>query len=196
VSIFILLLAIGLWGAIHSLLASAEAKGAAERWLGARAMRFYRLAYNVFSVLSFLPIGWLLLVLPDQALYKVPAPWSYLMLLGQAAAALLLVIGVLQTDTLSFVGLRQVFDPGHPSALVTNGLYRFVRHPLYTAGLLLMWLTPQVSVNLFTTYAALTVYLIIGARFEERKLLREFGEAYAAYRRHTPMLIPALSPKK
>jgi protein-S-isoprenylcysteine O-methyltransferase Ste14 len=36
----------------------------------------------------------------------------------------------------------------------------------------------------------LTVYILIGALFEERKLLREFGEAYAEYRRRTPMLIP------
>ena len=195
-SILILLLAIGLWGAVHSLLASGRAKGAAQRWLGPTAVRGYRLAYNIFSVLSFLPLGWLLLVLPDKPFYSVPAPWSYLMRLGQAAAAMLLVIGVLQTDTLAFVGLRQLFAPENSSGLVTDGLYRFVRHPLYTAGLLLMWLTPQVSFNIFAAHAALTVYLLIGARFEERKLLREFGEAYAAYRSHTPMLIPALSPKK
>jgi len=33
---------------------------------------------------------------------------------------------------------------------------------------------------------------LIGAYFEERKLLREFGEAYAIYKNTTPMLIPGL----
>jgi len=104
----------------------------------------------------------------------------------------LLILGVLQTDTLSFVGLRQLVEEEKPAKFVTGGLYRLVRHPLYTAGLLFLWLSPQVTVNSFTLYAAVTIYILIGAYFEERKLLREFGEAYADYRSRTPMLIPWL----
>jgi len=37
-----------------------------------------------------------------------------------------------------------------------------------------------------------TVYLIIGAFFEERKLDREFGQAYRDYKNSTPMFIPRL----
>ena len=39
---------------------------------------------------------------------------------------------------------------------------------------------------------ALTIYVLIGIFFEERKLLCEFGQAYADYKSRTPMLIPAL----
>jgi protein-S-isoprenylcysteine O-methyltransferase Ste14 len=39
-------------------------------------------------------------------------------------------------------------------------------------------------------YIGATLYIIIGAYFEERKLLRDFGDAYAGYKRKTPMLIP------
>jgi protein-S-isoprenylcysteine O-methyltransferase Ste14 len=101
---------------------------------------------------------------------------------------------VLQTDTLSFIGLRQLFqDPETtPAQLVTHGLYGYVRHPLYSAGLMVLWFTPQVSLNLLTVFVVLTVYLIVGALFEERKLLREFGQSYANYRARTPMLIPFL----
>jgi protein-S-isoprenylcysteine O-methyltransferase Ste14 len=35
-----------------------------------------------------------------------------------------------------------------------------------------------------------SVYIIVGAWFEERKLLRDFGSAYAEYKSKTPMLIP------
>ena len=112
------------------------------------------------------------------------------MMLGQGLAAIMLVVGVLQTDTLSFVGLRQFFEEEKPSQLVTRGLYRLVRHPLYTAGLLFLWLSPQVTVNSFTMYVGATVYILVGAYFEERKLLREFGTAYAEYKAKTPMLIP------
>jgi len=156
-------------------------------------MRFYRLAYNIFSAVSFAPILLLMAILPDQVLYRIPAPWVYLSLAGQVGAAVLLVVGLLQTDPLSFVGLRQLFEEKErPSQLVTHGLYRWVRHPLYSAGLLFIWLAPLMSQNSLTVVIAATVYIVVGALFEERKLEREFGAAYAEYKAVTPMLIPGL----
>ena len=191
-SILYIILSLLLWGVIHSLLASNTFKAWLTKLLGKLLMRGYRLFYNAFSLLSFLPILYLVAVLPDELLYAVPAPISCAMLLGQGVAAVLLLVGVLQTDTLSFVGLRQLFEEEKPAKFVTGGLYRLVRHPLYTAGLLFLWLSPQVTVNSFTLYVAATIYILIGAYFEERKLMREFGAAYAEYKSKTPMLIPWL----
>lgn len=192
-NIFWLTLAVLIWGVVHSATASSEAKEWLRRTLGEAVMRFYRFGYNVFSVISFVPILWLMLVLPDRVLYQIPAPWMYLVLTGQLVAVVLLVVGVLQTDTLSFVGLRQLFEGEERSSeLVIRGLYRWVRHPLYTAGLLFIWLTPVMSQNSLVVFSAATVYIIVGAFFEERKLEREFGAAYAEYKAATPMLIPGL----
>jgi protein-S-isoprenylcysteine O-methyltransferase Ste14 len=114
------------------------------------------------------------------------------MLAGQAVSVLLLFVAVIQTDILSFVGLRQLVEEENMGSLVTSGLYRSVRHPLYTFSLLILWLAPSMSMNSFIVYSALTIYVLIGIVFEERKLLRDFGQAYAEYKSHTPMLIPAL----
>jgi len=130
--------------------------------------------------------------LPNQLVYEVPSPWNLVMLGGQLLSVLMLLIAFLQTDSLSFVGLRQLFAEEKSGALVTRGLYRMVRHPLYTFGLLFIWLTPTVSQNSLTVYIGATIYTLIGAYFEERKLLRDFGEAYAVYKKSTPMLIPGL----
>jgi protein-S-isoprenylcysteine O-methyltransferase Ste14 len=46
--------------------------------------------------------------------------------------------------------------------------------------------------NLLALNLGLTAYILIGAYFEERKLMLEFGESYAEYREHTPMHIPGL----
>lgn len=189
-SIFILLLALVIWGTVHSFLASHLAKDLFR--LRAGGMDFYRLTYNIFAGISFLPILYLMTTLPNQAVYQISAPWSYLMLGGQAFAVVMLFVAFLQTDSLSFVGLRQLFEKEKPGALVTRGLYRVIRHPLYTFGLLFIWLTPSVSQNSLTVYIGATLYTLVGAYFEERKLLREFGESYAEYKRRTPMLIPGI----
>jgi len=188
-----LILAVLIWGIVHSVLASLESKAWFRSTLGDGVMRYYRFGYNVFSVVSFAPILLLIAVLPDRVLYHIPAPWLYLFLVGQVGATIMLVVGVLQTDTLSFIGLRQLFERSERSSkLITSGLYRWIRHPLYTAGLVFIWLTPIMSQNSLIVFFALTIYILIGAYFEERKLEREFGSAYAEYKAATPMLIPGL----
>lgn len=188
-----LISAVLLWGLIHSLLASLAAKEFATRMLGQTFMRFYRLGYNLFSVISFLPILWLVAMLPDYRIYAVSPPWMYLMIAVQGGVSFLLLFGLLQTDVLSFIGLRQLLEAqSRPARLVVKGLYHYVRHPLYTTGLLLIWLSPVMTMNLLALYFCLTLYIVIGAIFEERKLLREYGQAYELYKTSTPMFIPGL----
>ena len=189
---FWLILAIGLWGVVHSIMASLGFKALLQQTFGDRFMKFYRLLYNFFSVLSFAPILYLMIVLPNRDLYQVSPPWSYLMLAGQGISALMLLAAVLQTDVFHFVGLRQIVSDEKKGNLITSGLYRYVRHPLYTFGLLILWLSPSMTVNSLIVYISLTIYILVGAYFEERKLLREFGQAYAEYKNVTPMLIPGL----
>jgi len=189
-NIITLLLAMAIWGVVHSFLASHLAKDLFPIKSG--GMDFYRLLYNISAGISFLPVLYLMGTLPNQPLYKVAGTWGFVMMGGQLLSLLLLVVTLLQTDTLSFIGLRQLFGSEKQGVLVTGGFYRFMRHPLYTFGLLFIWLTPAVTLNSLTVYIGATIYIIIGAYFEERKLLRDFGDAYAEYRRNTPMLIPGL----
>jgi len=192
-NVFWLVLVVLIWGVVHSVTASMGAKDWIRRALGSGAMRFYRLSYNIFSVISFAPILWLMFVLPDRVFYSIPTPWVYLSVAGQFGALVVLVVGVLQTDTLSFVGLKQLLgETERPSKLVTRGLYRWVRHPLYSAGLLFIWLTPVMSINSLIVIISASSYIIVGALFEERKLEREFGVAYSEYKAVTPMLVPGL----
>jgi len=190
---FILILTSAIWGAVHSVLASHPAKDAARRALGDGFMGWYRLLYNGFSLLTFLPLIILATILPDRPLYSIPAPWLYLTLTLQMAAAVGLLLALLQTGALEFAGLSQPFrvDEG-TGRLMTGGMYRLMRHPLYSTGLVILWLAPQVTVNRLVLMVSLTLYLVIGAYFEERKLLRDFGSAYAEYKSRTPMFVPGL----
>ena len=97
------------------------------------------------------------------------------------------VIGFL----LMFEGWR-LFKRAHvaicPSApterLVTNGLYRVTRNPMYL-GLVLMLAGTAIGVGTAPFYAATIVYFLIVdrvfCRYEEAKLAERFGSEYAAY---------------
>lgn len=193
---FWVLAGVALYGAIHSFFASHTAKRLAERTLGHVARRFYRLGFVILALLTAPPLLFLPLLLPDRPLYSIPPPWVYLTLAVQGLAFLGLLAAIRQTGTAAFLGLQQIAQPqplisrAGPGQLVTTGLYRFVRHPIYTFSFLLIWLMPVVSWNILALMLGLTVYTFIGVLFEERKLSAEFGAAYEAYRRSTPMVIP------
>ena len=189
-SVFILLLAMAIWGVVHSFLASHLAKDLFRLKIG--SMDFYRLAYNIFAAISFMPILYLMATLPNRMVYEVPSPWNLAMIGGQIFSIVLLAVAFLQTGALSFIGLRQLLGREESGSLVVHGLYKVIRHPLYTFSLLFLWLTPTVSQNSLTVYIGSTLYILIGIFFEERKLLREFGDEYAGYQKSTPMLVPGL----
>jgi protein-S-isoprenylcysteine O-methyltransferase Ste14 len=191
-----LIVSILIWGIIHSLLASLKAKELARRWFGVSSTRLYRLLYNAFAVLSFLPILGLAALTRSRTVYVVPFPWSGLMVLGEILAAAGLVICLLQTGVWEFIGLRQLGQGSGKSQLQVNGFYRYIRHPLYATGLAFIWLFPYMTGTLLVVNAALTIYILVGAFFEERKLRREFGQAYIDYAAVTPMLVPFTKWKK
>jgi protein-S-isoprenylcysteine O-methyltransferase Ste14 len=68
-------------------------------------------------------------------------------------------------------------------------LHRYVRHPWYALGLVLVW-TRDMNAPLLVSSLAITLYLFVGAWLEERKLETHFGAAYRAYCEKVPGLIP------
>ena len=149
------------------------------------------MTYNVTAGVTFLPVLAVLALDPGELLYRAARPWAALLVVGQLGAGLLLVVGLLQTDVWHFIGLRQLGEAQVTQRqLVVTGLYRWVRHPLYTAGLLFLWLTPLMTSSLLALNIGLTAYILIGLGFEERRLVSEYGMAYEAYRRRVPALLP------
>ena len=94
--------------------------------------------------------------------------------------------------------MAQLLNPdlGDHPGMIERGLYRYVRHPLYTLSILFIWLTPVLTWNALALNIGVTLYMVIGSYFEERKLLDAFGEEYAGYRQRTPMLVPGLKARK
>ena len=185
-----------IWGLVHSLLAAYSFKEWVRRVLGVRFFRFYRLLYNGFAILSFLPVLVIMFLVPDHTLYFIPFPWSLFMVVGEFLAMVVLAIAFRQTDPLDFIGFRQLGESPGPVTLTTSGPYHYVRHPLYSAGMAFIWLFPFMTFNILAGNIALTIYVVVGAYFEERKLQRFFGQDYLEYAAVTPMFIPFLKGNK
>jgi protein-S-isoprenylcysteine O-methyltransferase Ste14 len=78
--------------------------------------------------------------------------------------------------------------------LVTDGIYKFIRHPQYTGIFLftLGWLIHWPSVITLILWPILTLSYIWLALQEEKDLTASYGEAYLEYARKTKRFIPYL----
>jgi protein-S-isoprenylcysteine O-methyltransferase Ste14 len=189
-----ILLGMGIYGVVHSILAAHYTKDKFKKWLGdSFVVHYYRLVFNFLGVITFLPVLWLLATQPDIDWYLISSPWDFAAYGIQILALGCAGFTVLQTGAADFLGLSQPLQR-YPAQqeLNTGGFYKWVRHPLYTFSIIFLLASPSMTQN----WAALTIgsilYFYIGAIYEERKLESFFGEAYSEYKKRTPMLIPRL----
>lgn len=180
------------WGVLHSWLVAFSTKDLAQRIAGEDIQRYYRLIYNLVAVLTLSPILAMVIFLPSRVLWRIPAPWVYLTLTLQALALFGVVITFRQIDTRAFIGLRQQDEPAaeDQNQLVTQGLYGWVRHPLYFFFLIVFWLFPVMTDLSLAFVIAASLYIIIGIIPEERKLVAIYGDAYREYQQKVPRIIP------
>ncbi len=144
------------------------------------------------AVLLFQPPGEPLFVLHGIARLAVTA----LVLLALAGFAW----GVLALRGFDLFGLRPIrhhlrarpADPARFRAkdFVVRGPYRWVRHPLYSSIIVLLWADPEVTTSRLAIASAWTAWIVVGALFEERDLVADFGEDYRRYQQEVPMLVP------
>lgn len=184
--------------AVHSALAALSVK----HWLVRRYPALwpsYRLAYNGLAVLLLVPIVWLIAShrAPPLWAWSGPAAW---LVNGLALAALgAFVVTLKYYDGREFIGLRRpsaqrgaaadescVEDGG---AFRLSPLHRYMRHPWYGLALVLIW-TRDMDLASLVSALMMSAYFVIGARFEEAKLLRYHGAVYRVYMARVAGLVP------
>ena len=99
---------------------------------------------------------------------------------------------------LAWAGMKQVFGTQRSRPeLISDGVFRFVRHPIYL-GAILFYLTMIIITGSLASVAVWIIiiffyYLI--SKYEERILRQQFGESYDVYRKRVGMLFPKISRK-
>jgi protein-S-isoprenylcysteine O-methyltransferase Ste14 len=156
---------------------------------------FYRLFYVIISFVTLLPVLYYSSQLASDVIITWRPPWSYIRyaIIGLSILIFLKAF-FFDYDSLSFVGIRQIFTYNKKSVrtsggITKSGLLGIVRHPMYLAAIIFLWcMTFRISDIIVNTL--LTGYFIIGTLLEERKLVLEFGDSYRQYQKDVPMLVP------
>ncbi|MGD8267407.1 MAG: isoprenylcysteine carboxylmethyltransferase family protein [Desulfobacterales bacterium] len=168
------------------------------RWVKRRfpnGHRYHRLAFNLFSVLTLIPVAVYTLSLNTAPLFEWHGHLRWLQAAFIVTGITLIIAGASNYDFKEFSGLSQISNAdacrsiGKDCELNTAGILGLVRHPWYTAVVCLLWArsldTAAIIVN-----TVLTVYVVIGTHLEERKLIAAFGQTYRDYQKEVSMFLP------
>jgi protein-S-isoprenylcysteine O-methyltransferase Ste14 len=189
---WVLVMAWILFGLVHSLTAAEPVKRFFFARMGRWAL-YYRLSYSVLALLSLVAVLAWQLSFPSPVIASFPVLQYVVGLLAGLPGILLMFVSI-RKYFFNLSGVGVFWGKEDTTGLELDGLHRYTRHPLYLGTLLFIWslffFFPLLS-NLLSCLI-ITLYTLLGARLEERKLLIEFGPAYAAYQKRVPMLIPGL----
>lgn len=185
----------------HSLMASVRFKKVLFEkagWL----KPIYRLIYNLTALLLF--SLWLLSLPADRIIYRMDGFLFWFMIGIQLFFFSLALKALFSQNGLTFLGMRQLIqkirhnndpeylDEPERGKLVTTGMYGLMRHPMYTFVMLVMICSPVMTSNLFYAIFLFALYFWIGTYFEEKNLVKRFGEDYKAYQNSTGRFLPMI----
>ena len=184
------------WCFLHSAMISISVTDYLKRSLGPR-LRYYRLFFNMVSAVALVPVVLFAHAVRTQPVFSWDGYLRIVQVLMLGTSGLLFFLGARHYDARQFLGIKQIREGTSNKALTdsgkldTSGVLGMVRHPWYSAAMLLIW-AGQMDVSTIIVNIILTAYLIIGTFLEERKLVREFREEYRAYQKRVSMFIPFL----
>lgn len=185
----------GLFGVLHSVLAGLGVKQQAAKAFP-KSFKHYRLLYTLFAFFTLGIVVWYLARLSSPFLFPRTI-FTTIIGAGLALIGVAIMAICIKKYFLSLSGLKSLFQERPSHQLMIGGIHRYVRHPLYLGTFMALWgvflMYPFFS--FFISAGVITIYTLIGIRFEERKLIAEFGEAYQRYRQTVPKLIPAFGRK-
>jgi protein-S-isoprenylcysteine O-methyltransferase Ste14 len=141
-----------------------------------------------------------LFILNVDSWFRNPLAWYQLISWFLLVVCVIpLIIGVRSLATRGKPAEKRESEPGllafeKTTVLVTTGIYRYIRHPLYSSLFLLAWgiffKIPTVAGGALALLA--TAFLVATAKADEAECIRFFGPAYEDYRKQTKMFVPFL----
>jgi len=188
---------IALFGLQHSVMARPRVKAVITRVI---PKPIERATYVLASSAAFVLLFALWQPLP-AALWRTEGVLAALLQAGSLLGFGIVLYTTFLIDHFDLFGLRQVFlawrnRPYTEKRFVTPQIYRFIRHPLYVGWMIAFWSAPVLSIGRALFAAAMTGYILIAIRYEERDLSEALGEPYRRWRESTPMFVPRVRDRR
>lgn len=183
-----------LWGLPHSLMARQSFK---RRWTKIVPKAIERSLFMLQAGLLMMVLIWQWREMPGVVWHVEDAVGRGLLWMLFTLGWVIAFIATLLINHFELTGLQQTWaylrgKEALAPSFRTPFLYKVVRHPMQFGVLLAFWAAPTMTVGRLLFALGMTAYILIGLQFEERDLLRYFGDRYRAYQATTPMLIPGL----
>lgn len=188
---------------IHSITVSQWLKERCKLAFGETFMRvWYRFLYTLVSGATTAFAIYVILQIPDTVVWQGPLWFRWIMHAIQIGGLLFGSRAFDHLDKWEFLGIRQVLrrligkevsgtiEGLTRTALVTDGVYGIVRHPLYVAGIIVFTFNPNLTVNRITITVLADLYFLFGMFIEEQRFLRYYGDQYREYMKTVPRMIP------
>ena len=182
------------WCTLHSALISITVTDYMKRKLGGE-FRFYRFLYNIFSLLTLVPLLYYSASIQQELIFSWHGPLVIIQCLLIATSCSLFLTGGWNYSIPMFLGIHQIktkrenWSLSEHDTFVASGIHRMIRHPWYLGGMMIVW-ARDLSLSTIINNIVITSYFIIGTYLEERKLIREFGEQYRKYQANVSMFFP------
>jgi protein-S-isoprenylcysteine O-methyltransferase Ste14 len=167
----------------------------ASRWRPQRDPSARQVDRGSFVVMSIVTGGGVVMACVLAAIWTGAAiPWLWPQV--TIAGIVVIVLGAaLRWWSILTLGRYFTFEVAVRStqSVVQSGPYRFVRHPSYTAILIMLLGVGMALANWASLVAMLAgglIGLLYRVRVEERALVEALGQPYVDYRRHTKLFIP------
>lgn len=183
-----------LFGLQHTVMARKSFK---DRWTNIVAKPIERSTYVLFSSFAIILLLWLWQPITGT-IWQVEATWLTVILQwGFWLGWLVLFLSTWMIDHFNLFGLKQVWNylrnnEQNSPEFMEPGFYKYVRHPLMLGFLIAFWSTPHMTVGHFVLSAGMTLYIFVGVYFEEKAMIRRFGDDYQNYKERVPKFIPFL----
>lgn len=172
---------------LHSFLASNRSKRWFSKVMGV-TFRHYRLLYVVFSTSGLFALLFLNSVIyPDRLFDR--SPWvQYVSLSLTAFGVIVIRLAFREFNWKAFAGIAAE----ESEVFRKEGVLRYVRHPIYSGTILIVvgYFLYQPTVGSLVATTVTFAYLPLGIWLEERKLVKQFGDAYREYKKSVPAIIP------